>query len=431
MKTIFFATILIFCFIISGARLQAQQPNHIKGSVELDPAKNYVSAQLNINYNLTQDCDSLLFFLHSGLKIESLVGNEIKNYKISPAENMMGMEAIPFTNLLTVFLKNSEKKSNPITFSLNYHGIIGKDEIILGPDAYSDQWVELGMGSLWFPLETSFTFSFTHELKIKLPSIYTLCGIGNEKFVNGLWTIEPENESVDMVIVAAKDLLHKKKSTGKYITVVFYTSDRDTGVINFILEMAFRCQQFYNHQFAKSQPLYSQKLVYPANRGRSREEGYSRNPFIMLSTGDNDDHEEIFRFIAHEIAHFWWGKGNTQTADNFMNESLAEYSYLMALRNIKGKDAFAKAIQNKRDALKNETPPSIWNLENHLELNYLLVYQKGPLLLYELEKKIGERKLIEIFSFLLENKINTLKGLVDVIDIKAGKDVAKWFNDSL
>lgn len=55
---------------------------------------------------------------------------------------------------------------------------------------------------------------------------------------------------------------------------------------------------------------------------------------------------------------------------------------------------------------------------------------KGPLLLYEL-KKIGERKLIEIFSFLLENKINTLKGLVDVIDIKAGKDVAKWFNDSL
>jgi hypothetical protein len=431
MKTKFFAAILIFCFITYGARLHAQQPNHIKGSVELDPDKNYVSAKLNINYNLTQDCDSLLFLLHSGLKIESLGGNEIKNYRIGPAKNMLGMEAIPFTNLLTVFLKNSGKKSNSINFSLNYHGIIGKDEIILGPDAYSDQWVELALGSLWFPLETSFTFHFTHELKINLPSTYTLCGIGNEKFMNGLWTIDSEHESEDMVIVAAKDLLHKKNSTGKYITEVFYTSDRDTGVINFILEMAFQCQQFYNHQFAKSQPLYSQKLVYPANRGRSREEGYSRNPFIMLSTADNDDHEEMFMFIAHEIGHFWWNKGNSQIADNFMNESLAEYSYLMALRNIKGKDAFAKAIQKKRDALKNETPPSIWNLEKNLELNYLLVYQKGPLLLYELEKKIGEKKLIEIFNFLLENKINTLKGLVDVIDIKAGKDVAKWFDDSL
>lgn len=104
------------------------------------------------------------------------------------------------------------EKSNLINFSLNYHGIIGKDEIILGPDAYSDQWVELAMGSLWFPLETSFTFSFTHELKIKLPSIYTLCGIGDEKFVNGLWTIDSGHESVDMVIVAAKDLLHKRKA---------------------------------------------------------------------------------------------------------------------------------------------------------------------------------------------------------------------------
>jgi hypothetical protein len=234
-----------------------------------------------------------------------------------------------------------------------------------------------------------------------------------------------------MLIVAAKDLLHKKKATGKYITEVFYTSDRDTGVINFILEMAFQCQQYYNNQFVKSQSLYSQKFVYPPNRGRSREEGYSRNPFIMLNHTDNDDHEEMFMFIAHEMGHFWWNKANYQTADNFMNESLAEYCYLMALRNIKGEDAFAKAIQKKRDALKNETPPSIWDLEKNLELNYILVYQKGPLILYELEKKIGEKKLIEIFNFLLENKINTLKGLVDVIEIKAGKDVAKWFDDSL
>ena len=161
MKTKLSITTLILAFTISGVKLHAQQSNHIKGSVELDPVKNYVSAQLNINYNLTRECDSLLFFLHSGLKIESLDGKEIKSYKISPAENMLGMKAIPFTNLLTVFLKNSGRKNNSINFSLNYHGIIGKDEIVLGPDAYSDQWVELAMSSLWFPLETSFSFSFT------------------------------------------------------------------------------------------------------------------------------------------------------------------------------------------------------------------------------------------------------------------------------
>jgi hypothetical protein len=268
-------------------------------------------------------------------------------------------------------------------------------------------------------------------LKINLPSIYKVCGIGTEKFANGYWTIDSRYESEDMVIVAAKDLLHKKKATGNYITEVFYTSDRDTGVINFILEMAFQCQQFNNYQFAKSQPLYSQKLVYPPNRGRSREEGYSRNPFIMLNHTDSNNQEEVFMFIAHEIGHFWWNKGNSQTADNFINESLAEYCYLMTLRNIKGEDAFAKAIQKKRDALNNETPPSIWSLEKNPELNYILVYQKGPLILYELEKKIGEKKLIEIFNFLLENKINTLKGFVDAIEIKAGKDLAKWFDDSL
>jgi len=431
MKTKLSITTLILAFTISGVKLHAQQSNHIKGSVELDPVKNYVSAQLNIHYNLTKNCDSLLFFLHSGLKIESLDGKEIKSYKISPAENMLGMKAIPFTNLLTVFLKNSGRKNNSINFSLNYHGIIGKDEIVLGPDAYSDQWVELAMSSLWFPLETSFSFSFTHELKINLPSIYTVCGIGTEKFANVFWTIDSKHESEDMVIVAAKDLLHKKKSTGNYITEVFYTSDRDTGVINFILEMAFQCQQFYNHQFLKSQPLYSQKFVYPPNRGRSREEGYSRNPFIMLNHTDINNQEELFMFIAHEIGHFWWNKGNSQTADNFMNESLAEYCYLMALRNIRGEDVFAKAIQKKRDALNNETSPGIWSLEKNPELNYILVYQKGPLILYELEKRIGEKKLIEIFNFLLENKIYTLKGFMDVIEIKAGKDLAKWFDDTL
>ncbi len=90
-----------------------------------------------------------------------------------------------------------------------------------------------------------------------------------------------------------------------------------------------------------------------------------------------------------------------------------------------------RLFKKKRDALKNETPPSIWNLEKNLEFNYILVYQKGPLIIYELEKKIGKKKLIEIFNFLIENKINTLKGFVDVIEIKAGKDLAKWFDDSL
>lgn len=417
--------ILLIIYLLAQC-LSAQQKNHIEGDVSLNPATSYIKAHLNMALPVNKEKDSLVLFLHRGLKIHSLTGEFVIKYTLNPATNIFGMSEVPFTNTLVVYFENNNFKEQ-VNFTLEYEGNIKNDEIIFGAGAFHKDWVELSLTSIWFPINLFEQSKFTHHLKVKLPESYQLTGIGQTHFRNGAWEILANTPALDMYLVAAKDLKKHSLKTTQGKTIVLYTSNRNLKSIERIANVSNEVQTYYNKTFAKNSPLSFQKFVYPPNRERNRAEGYSRNPFVMLNHTDIENEDELFKFISHEIAHFWWNKGDSNTTDNFMNESLAEYSYLMALRAFKGTEAFENILQEKREFIKEKETPSLLKIAIHPERNFQMFYYRGCLALNHLEKRIGKTPFQELLIKTLDKKINTLDAFVSLIKHEQGATISKWF----
>ncbi|GEM_PF-5662135 len=113
--------------------------------------------------------------------------------------------------------------------------------------------------------------------------------------------------------------------------------------------------------------------------------GYCRPGVIVLTPNDKKQDEiGYFKYIAHELAHLWWLKANVSTWEDWLNESFAEYSALLALREVFGEEAFSKLITQYQS--KSKGLPAIKGIERSDSKAWEVLYIKGPLVLYNLEK---------------------------------------------
>lgn len=134
--------------------------------------------------------------------------------------------------------------------------------------------------------------------------------------------------------------------------------------------------------------------------------GYCRSNLIVLTPNDNlDDDIRYFKYIAHELAHLWWCKATFNSWEDWLNESFAEYSALLVLRDIFGEDEFNQRIEKYK--AKAEGLPPIMGIDRGEEKAYEVLYIKGPLLLYELERTTGREKFIELLNIIHLGNIDT------------------------
>lgn len=96
---------------------------------------------------------------------------------------------------------------------------------------------------------------------------------------------------------------------------------------------------------------------------------------------------------------------------DWLNESFAEYSSLIAIRKYYGEKEF-KDIIDKYIENSNELPP-IKEIDRGDENAFDTLYIKGCILLYELEKEIGEEKFEKLLNEMHINKINSTEKLLD------------------
>lgn len=400
--------------------------DHVSGKVVLDPENSKIKSTLN--YTLAPshiNSDTLKFIIHNGLKIDSLKGKNIKYYDIVPANNLFGISKIPFTNFIQIVTKDSTK---PLEFDITYQGTIPTNQIIFGPGAISRDWIELNLGSAWFPLNSNLQTKLSHNIQVDAPAGYKIYGIENQpNDIDSIFHLNSSSKNIDIIIIGAKDLKSKISLNNGMQTEFIYTADRNIEDINRLTLQASRTLEFLNKKF--NTKILKQRIVLPPNRPRVREEGYSRYPFIMLNHNPPKDSLQTFKFIAHETAHYWWNKGNTRNQNNFLNESLAEYSYLIALREFYGEDYFLNTVKEKIDYLNSNNLPSLFESEKHPNLNYDLFYRKGPVALYNLENKIGKESLIRIFQ---ENLNSTeIEHFISSVEKYHGSNVSTWFKSIL
>ncbi len=70
---------------------------------------------------------------------------------------------------------------------------------------------------------------------------------------------------------------------------------------------------------------------------------------------------DLLRYLAHEAAHFWWTLAPADTWEDWLNESFAEYSALLLIRDRFGEEEFRTRMDRKRESAEG-TPP-IWGFD--------------------------------------------------------------------
>ena len=125
------------------------------------------------------------------------------------------------------------------------------------------------------------------------------------------------------------------------------------------------------------------------------------NPGMMWSWGDDpvafSDTEHFF--LAHELAHQWWGQavGWKNYHEQWLSEALAQYFAALYVQKDGGDDAFQKVLEQMREwSMRHSDDGPVYlgyrlgHIEGDARVYRALVYNKGAMVLHMLRRLIGD-----------------------------------------
>lgn len=144
-------------------------------------------------------------------------------------------------------------------------------------------------------------------------------------------------------------------------------------------------------------------------------------------------------FLAHELAHQWWGQGVTgqNYHERWLSEGLAQYSAALWARATYGEDAFQGILRHMgRWALrKNDEGPihlgyRLGILEQDPQVYRAIVYNKGAYALHMLAGLVGEERLLTGLRQFLEQHRYGKAGtdeLRQALEAASGQNLTPYF----
>jgi hypothetical protein len=315
-----------------------------------------------------------------------------------------------------------------LTFNLHKKMEIGDFSITQWPswsaNVIGADWVEMGLYFPWYP---SVYGLFTYSVSVEIEPDYKVFALGQSTEKGNKKVFKTEFPVDDFIICAAKELtIRETKLLNRSFQIVNCTLSEAT--VDSIQADIEDCYRLFSSWFGEIQ-VHDMCLV--ASK-RAHGGGYSRKGGLFLG-GLSDSNYVSERmdhvlYLGHEIAHFWWN-GAAGDWEDWLNESYAEYSALLLIREFRSKEEFNSRLNVKRDEGKN-TPP-IWGMSRSDPSAEQVLYGKGAVLLSELEERIGHDRFLKLCQARINMKANNTPDLLTLISDIGGKETADWFEQSL
>ena len=400
-----FFTFLSFIIILySGCTLsdinKAPQKSiypHYDIQLIIDPRAHEIEVVGSLELNLSHfDDDTLTFYLDRGMEVISfeLNGVDIAIIDTSRSDNRF----MPMARKIFIDIGTLSKDDKISTLTFSYHGKLSEL-----PEIYANrigvQWTEMGLYYPWFPYSIDQLRSFTYNLSVEAPDQYEVFGLGSLGKRNGYTEISNSIPTSDIVVCLSEEIKVYLSEIGENKIKIFYHSF-DYTMVHDIAESVTMMIGQYNEWFGNK----NNDICLIESR-RKIGGGYARTGGVVLSDLDPEDfYKNIIgyeKYFAHEFAHLWWHTANVNTWEDWINESFAEYSALMIIRKKHGQEVFDGIIERKKKAI-DDTPP-IWDFDRMGEdhgIVHQVLYNKGPVLLYELEENIGYEEFVKFCTLL-------------------------------
>jgi hypothetical protein len=286
----------------------------------------------------------------------------------------------------------------------------------LRPEGY-----ELFIDHMWFPVGADIQTRFTVDAAIDGldPDLVVVAQGDVTRTATGV-RIHRDFLDIDLPMVAMHGL-QRAEAHG----VEFYSRDLSTQLSGWYVEHAEGAARYFETMFG---PL--PRKVRMAQVWRERSMGYARTAYTVLSEGGRNtpDITEVNpgRYVAHEIAHAWWMLASPLTDDFWLVESAAEYMSMRYVEHAFGPEELAKNIAAKRGATKDAGP-----VMGHGRPNRVQLYGKGPLLLLDLEHRIGRAAMDRLMIAMAKEPVHTTPVFLKHLTMIAGADAAREFEKAL
>ena len=294
----------------------------------------------------------------------------------------------PVPGLQSIAIRFAKPPAQRARVRMRYAGQINPP----GEDpTFSRQRVELNLEHFWLPIRRDLDMLFTLDARIRgLPEGITAIAQGELRQRGTELNIERTMPDADFTIVGAPGL---RKRTSP--DVEFYAADHDDPLVALMHEHAIGAAAYHRDLYGASEGGPVRMVIVP----RASSGGYARRNFIVMPTfrkpGDPVppfDKASPARFVAHEFNHAWLKIPQQAGENHWVSESVAEYMALRYVEKTFGVDEAKAAFERKRKSM------SAGPLLSSRRPASAALYQKGPVLLLDLEQRIGRAQLDSIIA---------------------------------
>jgi len=308
----------------------------------------------------------------------------------------------------------------PMRLRFHYSGPINP-EADNGVRPMRPEGFELFIDHMWFPVGADIQTRFTLDAEFEgLAADLVPVGQGNiTRTPNGVRLVR-DYLDIDVPLVAMRGL-NRAQGDG----VEFFARDLHTPLSTFYIRHSEGAARFFQAWFGPMTQIVRMAVVW-----RERSMAYARTGYTVFSERAQSRAEITesgpARHAAHEVAHVWWKLASPLAEDFWLVESAAEYSAVRYIEATFGAAEAERFLAEKRRASADAGP-----VMGHGRPNRVQLYQKGPLLLVDLEHRIGRPAMDRLMAEMAREPVHTHAIFLRLLTNIAGEAAAQEFDRAM
>ena len=414
MKKYFLVQLMgIFTIVLCG-----QEVKHFNLDVNINVEQKIVDVKGTLLIDFEYQ-DSITFYLWRNTTMTNIICDK---KEVPYTFDTIKPLPLPFIgNAGKLVVANPKRGNEPQLIKFEYRCDMQRNMVGFGK-IFTDEWIEMGYYSAWYPVHEE-SKNFISEVRVFIDKDVKISGSGLVTKKDSYWHMTQPWESFDILIVASKDLkakiIEKKNIKVETVYTTFPESDIDS-----IFEAFKDVLEFFNPRYGNLDGEVYLKFIIDPTEGTG---GYGRKNLIRLKVSNFSYYFKLG--IAHELSHTWWQKADMKSWEDWLNESFAEYSLLIYLRERISTELYNETLERYRQ--NSENMPAIWGIERTSDKAYTTLYEKGSLLLIDLENKIGEENMGTFLRLLIDKSIDNTADFLKVLEEFSSQEIRDWFESEL
>lgn len=301
-------------------------------------------------------------------------------------------------------------------------------------------WVELALPLAWYPApEDTAASDLTFTVQVTCPAGYAAASMGGANQQGEAWHFAWPHPTDDIVVMVGRRLKARtyESESNKVHLHSAGLSERTAALLGEDLLWAI---ERYAGWFGPVRPSEFTVIHSPRVQGP----GYARRGLVVLPDISEqaylDQREGYLRYLAHEAAHTWWWAAPNGSWEAWLNESFAEYSALMAIRERYGAQAYQQRLEHKRRQVTERLaePCALWGFdradtttaEKQAQVEAQL-YDRGPLLLHDLAERIGYRRFVDLCRAMQWSEVRSTAHFLDLLEELEDRATRLWMEEAL